>query len=139
MSSGKNSSAARKWLLIELGTEELPPKALKGLAQSFSATFYQGLIAEGLVEDNPDNMKWYATPRRLAVAVRNVLERQPDRVDTIRGPALQAAYDEQGAATRAAQGFARSCGVPLSALKTRQTEKGAWLVFEKKAGREQAG
>ncbi len=132
MSSGKNSSAAGKLLLIELGTEELPPKALKGLAQSFSATFYQELICEGLVEDNPADMKWYATPRRLAVTVRNVLERQPDRVETIRGPALQAAYDEHGAATRAAQGFARSCGVPLSALKTRQTEKGAWLVFEKR-------
>ncbi len=132
MSSGKNSSAAGKLLLIELGTEELPPKALKGLAQSFSATFYQELISEGLVEDNPADMKWYATPRRLAVTVRNVLERQPDRVETIRGPALQAAYDEHGAATRAAQGFARSFGVPLSALKTRQTEKGAWLVFEKR-------
>ncbi len=132
MSSGKNSSAAGKLLLIELGTEELPPKALKGLAQSFSATFYQELICEGLVEDNPADMKWYATPRRLAVTVRNVLERQPDRVETVRGPALQVAYDEDGAATRAAQGFARSCGVPLSALKTRQTEKGAWLVFEKR-------
>ena len=132
VSSGKNSPAARKLLLVELGTEELPPKALKGLAQSFSAAFYQGLISAGLAEDNPADMKWYATPRRLAVGVSNVLERQPDRVDTIRGPALQAAYDERGAATRAAQGFARSCGVSLSALKTRQTEKGAWLVFEKK-------
>ena len=132
MSSGKNSPAARKLLLVELGTEELPPKALKGLAQSFSAAFYQGLISAGLAEDNPADMKWYATPRRLAVGVSNVLERQPDRVDTIRGPALQAAYDEHGAATRAAQGFARSCGVPLSALKTRQTEKGDWLVFEKR-------
>ncbi len=132
MLSGKKSSAARKLLLIELGTEELPPKALKGLAQSFSAAFFQGLICEGLVEDNPAEMKWYATPRRLAVAVRNVLERQPDRVEEKRGPALQAAYDEHGAATRAAQGFARSCGVPLSALKTRQTEKGEWLVFEKR-------
>ncbi len=132
VSSGKNSPVARKSLLVELGTEELPPKALKGLAQAFSATFYQGLVAAGLAEDNPADMKWYATPRRLAVAVRNVLERQPDRVDTIRGPALQVAYDEHGAATRAAQGFARSCGAPLSALKARQTEKGAWLVFEKR-------
>ena len=132
VSSGRNSPAARKLLLVELGTEELPPTALKGLAQSFSAAFYRGLVSAGLAEDNPANVKWYATPRRLAVGVRNVLERQPDRVDTIRGPALQAAYDEQGAATRAAQGFARACGAPLSALKARRTEKGAWLVFEKR-------
>ena len=64
MSSGKNSSAAGKLLLIELGTEELPPKALKVLP-TFSATFYQELICEGVGEDNPADMKWYATPRRL--------------------------------------------------------------------------
>ncbi len=132
VSSGNNSPVARKLLLVELGAEELPPKELKGLAQSFATAFYQGLVAAGLAEDNPADMKWYATPRRLAVAVSNVLARQPDRVDTIRGPAVQAAYNEQGAPTRAAQGFARSCKAPLSALQVKRTEKGAWLVFEKK-------
>ncbi len=132
MPSERNPPAERKLLLVELGTEELPPKALKGLAQSFSTAFFQGLVSTGLAEDNPANMKWYATPRRLAVGIHNVLARQPDRIEEKRGPALQAAYDEHGAATRAAQGFARSCGVSLSALKIRRTEKGAWLVFEKK-------
>ena len=132
MPNERNSPAAGKLLLVELGAEELPPKALKGLAQSFSTAFFQGLVAAGLAEDNPADMKWYATPRRLAVAINNVLARQPDRIEERRGPALRAAYDEQGAPTRAAEGFARSCGVPLSELKTRQTEKGAWLVFEKK-------
>ncbi len=132
VSSERNFPAARKSLLVELGTEELPPKALKNLAQSFAATFFRGLVSEGLARDNAADMKWYATPRRLAVGVRNVLEIQPDRIEEKRGPALQAAYDQHGAATRAAQGFARSCGVKLSALGTRRTEKGAWLVFEKK-------
>ena len=132
MPSERNSPAARKRLLVELGTEELPPKALKGLAQSFASVFFQGLVSAGLAEDNPAHMRWYATPRRLAVGVDNVLDRQPDRIEEKRGPALQAAYDEQGIATRAAQGFAKSCGVPLRQLKTRKTEKGAWLVFEKR-------
>ncbi len=132
MSSDKIPVAERKLLLVELGTEELPPKILRNLAQSFSTAFYQRLVGAGLAEDNPVDMKWYATPRRLAVAINNVLARQPDRIEERRGPALQAAYDDRGAPTRAAQGFARSCGVPLSELKTRQTERGTWLVFEKR-------
>lgn len=125
-------SAGKKNLLIELGTEELPPKALKNLAQSFSRVFYQGLVTAGVTEDSRVGMKCYATPRRLAVWVKNVSPKQPDRIEEKRGPALQAAYDKNGMATPAAAGFAKSCGVPLSALKTRKTEKGARLVFEKR-------
>ena len=130
MATPRRSTGRPKNLLIEFGTEELPPKALKDLARSFAGHFFQGLVAAGVVVDKPANCRFYATPRRLAIWVKGVLPRQPDMVDERRGPSLQAAFDEKGNATAAAEGFARSCGVPVSRLKRRTTEKGAWLVFE---------
>ena len=127
-----NHSGRRKNLLIELGTEELPPKALKILAESFSQSFYQGMVTANLVDDKVDSIKCYATPRRLAVWIKGVLPRQADLIEEKRGPGIQAAYDDQGNPTPAAMGFAKSCGVPVAKLETVKSEKGEWLIFRKK-------
>ena len=113
-------------LLIEIGTEELPPKALKKLSTAFSAEVLAGLKAAGLAhgESRP-----YASPRRLAILVNGLDERQADKVVERRGPALTAAFDEEGVPSKAAEGFARSCGVAVDALERLETDKGAWLMF----------
>ena len=115
-----------KDLLLELGTEELPPKALKGLAQSFCNTVAEGLDKAGL---GHDEIKIYATPRRLAVLVKNLATTQPDKAIERRGPALQAAFDDEGCPTKAAMGFASSCGVTVEELSRLETDKGAWLAY----------
>ena len=132
MGAASKTVGRSKNLLIELGTEELPPKALKNLARCFATVFYDALVEAGVVESDSQNFKIYATPRRLAVWVKGVLPKQPDTVEIKRGPAVAASFDDQGNPTRAAEGFARSCGVTVSKLKRLDTEKGAWLVFEKK-------
>lgn len=114
-------------LLIELGTEELPPKALKKLMQAFEAGIEQGLTKAEL---KFSAIKAYAAPRRLAVVVNDVEIRQQDRMVERRGPAIKAAFDEDGNATKALQGFARSCGVSVDDLEKMETEKGAWLVYK---------
>ena len=114
-------------LLIEIGTEELPPKALLNLSEAFAAAFEQAL------EDNAFEygaLTRYATPRRLAVKVSELTERQPDRSEQRRGPALQAAFDGDGKPTKAALGFARSCGVDVEALGRIETDKGTWLAYD---------
>ena len=113
-------------LLIELGGEELPPKALRKLMDAFRDGIGDGLKAAGLGFDFIDG---YATPRRLAVMVTRLDPQQPDQVIEKRGPALNAARDANGNPTKAAEGFARSCGVSFDALETLETDKGAWLVF----------
>lgn len=114
-------------LLFELGTEELPPKALKRLSASFAESFLSGLAQAGLAHGETES---FATPRRLALLVKNCQLRQPDREIERRGPALQAAYDAEGKPTRAAEGFARSCGTSVDKLSTLETDKGAWLVYQ---------
>jgi glycyl-tRNA synthetase beta chain len=116
-----------KDLLIELGTEELPPKALKKLIQAFQAGIEQGLTKAEL---KFSDVKAYAAPRRLAVVVNELDVRQQDRLVERRGPAIKAAFDEDGNPTKALQGFARSCGVSVDDLEKMETEKGAWLVFK---------
>ena len=116
-----------KDLLIELGTEELPPKALKKLIKAFEAGIEQGLTKSEL---KFSAIKAYASPRRLAVVVNDVETRQQDRMVERRGPAIKAAFDEDGNATRALQGFAKSCGVTVDDLEKMETEKGAWLVYK---------
>jgi len=115
----------RKDLLIELGTEELPPKALKTLSEAFAQGIQEGLTRAGL---EFGAIKPYATPRRLALLVHDVATTQPERRQERRGPALSAAYDKDGRPTAAATGFARSCGVEVGELQTLETDKGAWLV-----------
>lgn len=112
--------------LVELGTEELPPTALKRLSDAFAEGIKTGLEKT----DIPfAEVKALATPRRLAVQVKALAVAQPDREIQRRGPALQAALDADGKPTKAAEGFARSCGVAFDQLEKLETDKGTWLVF----------
>lgn len=119
-------------LLFEIGTEELPPKNLRRLSDALGNLLYQGLENASLITNKSTEYRLFATPRRLAVLVPGVRTQQPDRVNERRGPALQAAFDAEGNATRAAQGFARSCGVAIEKLQRLETDKGAWLIFQQK-------
>jgi glycyl-tRNA synthetase beta chain len=99
--------------LVEIGTEELPPKALLKLSESFGSGLTAGLTTSAL---EFDSVKTFATPRRLAVLVRGLATEQPNSKIEKYGPALKAAFDDKGEATKAALGFAKSCGVELSEL-----------------------
>ncbi len=116
----------KKDLLIEIGTEELPPKALKRLATAFAEQLHAGLVKKDL---NHGTYRWFATPRRLAVVVNDLVTEQEDRQIQRRGPALAAAYDKDGKPTKAAEGFARSCGVAVDELEQQETDKGSWLSY----------
>ena len=112
-------------LLVEIGTEELPPKALRGLSEAFAAGVAAELDAAGFARGTPAP---YATPRRLAVLVPGVPGTQPDREVERRGPPLAQAFDEHGEPTRAALGFAKSVGVEVDRLVRLETGAGAWLA-----------
>ncbi|MGI9277712.1 MAG: glycine--tRNA ligase subunit beta [Endozoicomonas sp.] len=112
--------------LVELGTEELPPKALKTLSDAFTKGIIDRLSAAQLSFDGHES---FAAPRRLAVVVTGLDTAQPDQNLERRGPAVKAAYDAEGNPTKAAEGFARSNGVTVNQLETLETPKGAWLVF----------
>ncbi|MFA9420238.1 MAG: glycine--tRNA ligase subunit beta, partial [Gammaproteobacteria bacterium] len=99
--------------LIELGTEELPPKALKSLSLSFAELTRKALEDCGLA---PSAVRVFATPRRLAMLLHDVPTRQADRVVEKRGPAVKAAFDAEGKPSKAALGFAQSCGVSFEQL-----------------------
>ena len=99
--------------LVELGTEELPPKALKKLAEAFLAGVEGGLKDAGL---GYAKARYYAAPRRLAVLVEALATQQPDRTTQLDGPPVQAAFDADGNPTKAAEGFARKCGVSLDEI-----------------------
>ncbi len=118
-------SAARD-LLLEIGTEELPPKALLALSEAFEAALLEGLTKAGL---GYGVVHSYATPRRLAVQIEALSAAQPDQVQERRGPAVSAGLDAAGQPTQAALGFARSCGVDFGQLERLETDKGAWLVY----------
>ena len=119
-------------LLVEIGTEELPPTALPRLIEAFHREVLAGLERQELT---PEQEQVFAAPRRLAVLLRSLPVRQADRIVNRRGPALQAAFDAQGEPTKAALGFARSCGVAVDELGEERTDKGAWLSYQA----EQAG
>ncbi|MES9846016.1 MAG: glycine--tRNA ligase subunit beta [Candidatus Sedimenticola sp. PURPLELP] len=114
-------------LLFELGTEELPPVALKRLSDALTREFIAGL-------DNADleygEVKSYAAPRRLGILISNCSTGQPDKDVERRGPAVKAAFDADGNATKAAEGFARSCGTTVDQLQRTQTDKGEWLTYK---------
>ena len=101
--------------LVELGTEELPPKALKTLAEAFLAGVEKGLKAAGL---GYASARYFAAPRRLAIFVEQLATQQPDREVRLDGPPVQAAFDKDGNPTQAALGFAKKCGVDISAIDT---------------------
>ncbi|EPQ5228935.1 glycine--tRNA ligase subunit beta [Providencia stuartii] len=112
--------------LVEIGTEELPPKALRSLAESFAANFTAELdgadIAHGAVT-------WFAAPRRLALKVADLAASQPDREVEKRGPAISQAFGPDGQPTKAAEGWARGCGITVDQAERLTTDKGEWLLY----------
>ncbi|AOY89394.1 glycine--tRNA ligase subunit beta [Marinobacter salinus] len=112
--------------LVELGTEELPPKALKRLSDAFTQGITKGLEDAGI---EFGKVEAFAAPRRLAVRVRDLTDAQPDKPVEKRGPAVKAAFDDAGNPTRALTGFATSLGVTPDQLDTLETDKGAWVVY----------
>lgn len=114
--------------LIELGTEELPPTALKALSTAFEQGLLAGLRAADL-NFNADEVKSFATPRRLAIFIPELQTQQPDKNIEKLGPAVAAAYDKEGKPSKAAEGFARSNGVSFDDLITIETDKGERLGF----------
>jgi glycyl-tRNA synthetase beta chain len=112
--------------LVELGTEELPPKALKPLSDAFTQGIVKGLEDAGIAFAK---VEAFAAPRRLAVRVRALGDAQPDKPVEKRGPAVKAAFDEAGNPTRALTGFATSLGITPDQLDTLETDKGAWVVY----------
>lgn len=115
--------------LVEIGTEELPPKALKTLATSFADNVEAELNQAGLTFDK---IEWFAAPRRLAVKVLNLATQQPSKEIEKRGPAVSAAFDAEGKPTKAAEGWARGCGIIVEQAERIATDKGEWLVHRAK-------
>lgn len=115
--------------LVEIGTEELPPKALKTLATSFADNVEAELNQAGL---SFDKIEWFAAPRRLAVKVLNLATQQPSKEIEKRGPAVSAAFDAEGKPTKAAEGWARGCGITVEQAERIVTDKGEWLVHRAK-------
>jgi glycyl-tRNA synthetase beta chain len=113
-------------LLVEIGTEELPPTALRRLSEAFAEQLSRQFDEHGLTHDE---VTPFATPRRLALQVSALASRQPDQENLRRGPAVAAAFTDNGSATQAALGFARSCGVDVSELRREESDKGAWLAY----------
>ncbi len=116
-----------KHLLFELGSEELPPKTLAKLSQALLDNIVQGLKAAEL---SFSTSKAYATPRRLAVFIDNLSTQQPDKIVEKRGPAIQAAFASDGKPSKAAEGFAASCGATFDQLEQLKTDKGEWLIYK---------
>ena len=115
--------------LVEIGTEELPPKALKTLATSFADNVEAELNQAGL---SFDKIEWFAAPRRLAVKVLNLATQQPSKEIEKRGPAVSAAFDAESKPTKAAEGWARGCGITVDQAERIATDKGEWLVHRAK-------
>ncbi|WP_341660315.1 glycine--tRNA ligase subunit beta [Vibrio sp.] len=116
-----------KEFLIELGTEELPPTQLRTLAEAFAANFESELQSAELAHQG---IKWFAAPRRLALKVTELEESQADKIVEKRGPAITAAFDAEGNPTKAAQGWARGCGIAVEQAERMVTDKGEWLLFK---------
>lgn len=113
-------------LLIEIGVEELPPKAMRPLADAFANGLAQALADAGLAHGTVTR---YATPRRLAVSIAETESETESRTVEKAGPTLAIAFDDHGKPTRAGEGFARSVGVDLSALEHEDSDKGERLVY----------
>ncbi|MDX1281342.1 glycine--tRNA ligase subunit beta [Shewanella colwelliana] len=116
-------------LLIEVGTEELPPKSLRNLAESFLANFTEEL---NKAELSFESATWYAAPRRLAINVQQLVLAQADKVVEKRGPAIAQAFDADGNPTKAAMGWARGNGISVEQAERLKTDKGEWLLHQAK-------
>lgn len=112
--------------LVEIGTEELPPKSLRIFAESFAANFIEQLNNANIQHGE---VLWYASPRRLALKALNVNDTQPDTQIIKRGPAVAQAFDANGNPTPAAQGWARGCGITIDQAERVVTDKGEWLSY----------
>lgn len=118
-------------LLVEILTEELPPKALARLMESFSHGLFEGLKEKNFLPPEAEFTP-FATPRRLAVLISSVLAKQADRVVERKGPALASALDASGQPTPALLGFAKSCGAELSKLERHAGDKGEYFIYRAK-------
>lgn len=116
-------------LLIELGTEELPPKSLRKLAESFLANFTEELTKADLAFSSA---VWFAAPRRLAINFTELALAQADKIVEKRGPAVSSAFDAEGKPTKAAEGWARGNGITVEQAERLVTDKGEWLVYNTK-------
>ena len=119
-------------LLIELLTEELPPKSLRKLSGAFCKGIFEGLKAEGFVAADAvyeQLVTEFATPRRLAVLIKNVADKQSDRIVERKGPAVNSSFNASGQPMPALSGFAKSCGVDIAALEKQSGPKGEYFVF----------
>jgi glycyl-tRNA synthetase beta chain len=112
--------------LVEIGTEELPPKALRTLMEAFGANLAAGIDDARLAHGE---VRAFASPRRLAVLVARLAHSQEDRSVEQKGPPVRVAFDDDGNPTPAATAFAGKCGVPIDELDRVATDKGEWLVF----------
>jgi glycyl-tRNA synthetase beta chain len=117
---------SEKTFLVEIGTEELPPKALRSLAEAFAARFTAELDAASLAHGK---VEWFAAPRRLALKVATLAAAQADRTVEKRGPAVAQAFDADGNPSKAAEGWARGCGIQVSEAERMVTDKGEWLLY----------
>jgi glycyl-tRNA synthetase beta chain len=113
-------------LLIEIGTEELPPKSLKKLATAFKEEVIKSLNEEELKYSDAN---WYATPRRLSILINDLEVTQEDKEQQRLGPAVAAAFDAEGNPTKATEGFARSCNINVDQLEKVETDKGERVAF----------
>jgi glycyl-tRNA synthetase beta chain len=116
-------------ILFELGCEELPPKSLKPLRDALQSSV-ESQLKEAEISYN--SLKAFAAPRRLAIQIEGIADKQPDRSEQKRGPAIKAAYDAEGKPTRAAEGFAKGLGIDVSELMTIETDKGDYIGYEQK-------
>lgn len=114
-------------ILFELGCEELPPKSLKTLRDALKNSVTEQLVAADI---SFDAIKAFAAPRRLALQIHGIADKQPDRSEQKRGPAIKAAFDAEGNPSRAAIGFAKGLGIEASELITINTDKGDYVGYE---------
>jgi glycyl-tRNA synthetase beta chain len=110
--------------LVEIGTEELPPKALRSLMEAFGEKLTAAVDDSGL---SRGEVSVYASPRRLCVYIDNLQRRQDDRKVEQKGPPTKIAFDDDGKPTPAAKAFAKKCGVEVAELDREKTDKGEWL------------
>ncbi|MEP7243460.1 MAG: glycine--tRNA ligase subunit beta [Gammaproteobacteria bacterium] len=126
VTKAEGSKVERRDFLVEVGTEELPPKALRELELAFAAVVRAGLTQAGLIHADVQS---FASPRRIAVLVKRLVSRQPEQNVKRRGPPVSASFDASGQPTRAATAFAESCGVPVDSLQKLDEGKGLFLFY----------
>ena len=117
-------------LLLEVGTEELPPRAVSSFGEKLEFELKTELLAAGLIDSLEQSSQSFATPRRIAVEIEDVRARAQDAINVRRGPSLQRAFDDQGRPTNAASGFAKACGVDVGGLDQIETDSGIFLAHQ---------